>query len=281
MLTACRFDQGGVAPEDSTITPAPDGAVEDALGAVDARLDATPPMPDAAASPDAAGSDAGIVAGGALRFDGNNDRVGTARQVAGNFTIEAWIQTASSRSGTQHYQGLSVVHADVAGNNDDFGTAILNDHFAFGTGNPDLSIESTTVVTTGAWFHVAAVREGSTGTIRLYVNGVMEAAVNTGNTSDLDAATTITIGGNPIDSRYFAGTIDEVRIWATARTGAQIADNMNLRLQGDEGGLVNDWRFDEGAGTTTSDHAGGNTGELGSGSPTARPLWITSDAPIF
>ncbi|EDN70577.1 conserved hypothetical protein [Beggiatoa sp. PS] len=44
--------------------------------------------------------------------------------------------------------------------------------------------------------------------------------------------------------RLFEGQIDEVRIWNTARTQAEIQANMNITLQGNESGLVAYYPFD-------------------------------------
>jgi hypothetical protein len=49
------------------------------------------------------------------------------------------------------------------------------------------------------------------------------------------------------DSRWFDGNIDEVRIYDYARTPAQIAWDYN------RGKPINEWRFDEGAGTVVHD----------------------------
>src|SRR5262249_1719685 len=152
-------------------------------------------------------------AGTALSFDGVNDYVQITRPVQDDFTLEAWIRTTTSLSGTQFFQGNGLLYADVPFVHNDFGTAILNGKFAFGTGNPDTTLLSTTPVTTGDWVHVAAVRVEATGTIQVFVNGVLEGSLATGNTSPLGDSAVLTIGGNVVDGRFFQGLIDEVRIW--------------------------------------------------------------------
>jgi hypothetical protein len=69
-------------------------------------------------------------------------------------------------------------YADVAGVRDDFGVAILNNRLAFGTGNVETTVIGSTPLNTGEWIHVAAVREQATGTIRIYVNGVLEGSLS-------------------------------------------------------------------------------------------------------
>ena len=235
---------------------------------------------------DAPTADAGPVAdagvGYALEFDGVNDFVRVAREVAGDFTLEAWIRTTTSLDGGDFWDGRGLVYADVAGNDDDFGVAILNGHLAFGTGNPNTTIESTTTVTTGEWIHIAAVREQSSGTITVFVGGVEETRATTGNSGLLDGPVAIDIGGNTIDGHYFDGTIDEVRVWAAARNESEIQATMAAPLTGTEAGLVGYWRFDDGSGAVAEDSTSSNNdGSFGDGSPAGRPDWVTPGAPGF
>ena len=70
---------------------------------------------------------------------------------------------------------------------------------------------STTVITTGAWYHVAEVRETENGIIKQYINGVGEGTINMSgsvdNTGDLAIGSWFNGGSNRI-----TGYIDEFRI---------------------------------------------------------------------
>jgi hypothetical protein len=215
-------------------------------------------------------------AGTALQFNGNNYAY-INRNIQNDFTIEAWIKTTDpfNSGGSQFFEGAGLMYADVGGINNDFGTSILNGKFAFGTGNPDITITSTTTVSTGQWFHVAAVRKQSTGLIQIYVNGVLEAQTNTG-TQALNAPGQIIMGANVIDSRYYTGTLDEMRLWTTARSVAEIQSNMNSTVPTNTSGLVGYWRYNEGTGNQAVDISpSNNTGTL-----VNNPTWVSSSAPI-
>ena len=235
---------------------------------------------DVDASVDAGGMDAapeaGTCAGFALQFDGTTFAT-VSRMVQDDFTIEAWIKPAgASMTGTQFFNGNGLIYADVGGAADDFGTALLNNHFALGIGNPDTTIQSTTDVTTGQWFHVAATRSASTGMIQVYVNGTMEAGMTLANMRSLTAQSTLTLGGNTIDSRFYFGLMDEVRIWNIVRAAGDISATMHQQLNGNETGLVAYWRFDEPGAATLVD----NSPSQASASLFGNPQWIPSAAPV-
>lgn len=87
----------------------------------------------------------------------------------------------------------------------------------------------------------------------------------------------------PLQNEFFAGRIDEVRIWNVARTQTEIEATWNRSLVGDEAGLVAYWRFDEGAGQVLHDSSlYANEGELGfnAGHEPSDPLWVLSDVPL-
>jgi hypothetical protein len=86
--------------------------------------------------------------------------------------------------------------------------------------------------------------------------------------------------GTDILHHHFTGSIDELRIWNTVRSQAQIQQNMNFRLIGNEAGLVGYYRFDEGTGATAIDATGsGNDGALKNNidaGVSANPVYVPS-----
>jgi hypothetical protein len=75
-----------------------------------------------------------------------------------------------------------------------------------------------------AWSHLAATYDGSN--LRLYVNGAL---VSTAAVTGSMAASTgvLRLGGNSVWSEWYAGLIDEVRVYNRALTQAQIQTDMN------------------------------------------------------
>ncbi len=72
---------------------------------------------------------------------------------------------------------------------------------------------------------------------------------------------------------FMHAVIDEVRIWSTNRSQAEIQANMYVPLPLPSPHLEAYWRFDEGTGTIAHDSSGhGRHAELVNG-----PAWVTSD----
>jgi len=263
---------GGAGGASGAAGNSPIDATGGAAGAIDASRDT--PTGDAE---DAATRDIVMVncAGHALDLGGAG-YLQTSRIVQDDFTLEAWIKTSTtSLTGTNFYEGNGLLYADVGGPANDFGSSILNDHFAFGVGNPDTTIQSFSAVTTGQWVHVAATRNKSTGEIQILVNGQLEASMTVAQTSSLTAPTMLTIGANTIDGRYFTGVIDEIRIWNVVRTEAEIASTLHKTLDGTDPGLVTYYRLDESDGTFALDGSPSKNDATLSGG-----TWVLSDAPI-
>jgi hypothetical protein len=81
------------------------------------------------------------------------------------------------------------------------------------------------VITPNKWTHVAETYDGKTA--RVYVNGVeVLNLAGTGNIRD-NAATKYWIGSLYTTDRYFAGLIDDVRIWSRALTADEVKKAMD------------------------------------------------------
>jgi glucose/arabinose dehydrogenase/chitodextrinase len=102
-----------------------------------------------------------------------------------------------------------------------------------GTGAPVVGanfngpLDGTSALPLNAWSHLAGTYDGST--MRLYVNGIQVASrPDFGQISP--SAGALSIGGDALYGQLFAGRIDEVRIYKTARTASEIQADMNTPI---------------------------------------------------
>lgn len=185
-----------------------------------------------------------------LNFDGSNDQVDIGNSLnsvldpLNNFTVEAWVNPASSNG-----LGVIVGSYNSNANNGQMQFLLRRENAAYtfwvddGTGFKQV-ISSASSVTVGSWQHVAGVWDGSE--IRIYINGQLENT--TSGVTGSDFATTsnpIVFGYNSINER-FLGSIDESRIWSTARTATEISDNMNCSVTPDQTGILAAYNFNDG-----------------------------------
>ena len=68
----------------------------------------------------------------------------------------------------------------------------------------------------------ALAQDNSGSTISLWINGVQEASIVTGNGGALTAPAAITFGGNTVDGRYFSGQLDDVAFFDRALTQVEL-----------------------------------------------------------
>jgi hypothetical protein len=149
---------------------------------------------------------------GCLNFNGLTSTVQVGNPVVNDFTIAFWVRTTQIGGVPQWYNGAGLVDGDVPFTANDFGTALVGSKFAFGVGNPDVTIQSTVSVNDGSWHHCVATRHQATGQIRVYVDGNLQATGNaTRNT--LNGPATLRLGSIASGAGYFNGSLDDVRIF--------------------------------------------------------------------
>jgi hypothetical protein len=168
--------------------------------------------------------------GNALVFNGTNAVVTVANaaslQLTTGMTLEAWVYPTASPSGWRAVIDKNVDRYYL------MASSTPNNRPAVGgtwtAGNQNTVAPSALAVNT--WTHLAATFDGAT--VRLYVNGAQ--VRSKGQTTALAPTTgTLQIGGNSYPGEYFAGRIDEVRIYNRALTVGEIQADMNTAVGGD------------------------------------------------
>ena len=115
-------------------------------------------------------------------------------------------------------------------------------------GDPN-HMDSRDVLPNDKWVHLACVYNGETGKKYLYINGELQAETTDSRpTISLASAygqhDLFFIGQSANDDRCMEGWVSEARVWATARTAAELKNNVCWVDPLSEG-LVAYWRFNE------------------------------------
>ena len=164
--------------------------------------------------------------GNFITFDGTNDYVkinntSLTKSVGTDFSVEAWARMHTT--GTVDY---------IASQTSDDGN-LQNWLFRF---NPDDKIKfyvygtdaylsTTSTYSANVWYHIVGLVE-SNGTVRIYVNGELEASSSSGKSADTVARNTFI--GSLGSQQTTDSDIGQVRIYHTALTQDQIRQNFNF-----------------------------------------------------
>jgi len=208
-------------------------------------------------------------------------------------TVEAWIRATSwginnydntivcKHSWSQGEQGYVL----RAGNNGqlDFSVAGLDQ-----AGTP-LSWQGATsgigAMSLNTWYHVAGTFDSDS--VKVFINGIQQGSLALQGSMVPGIAYPIAIGRlsdqTQSQTRFWAGQIDEVRIWDRALTSSELLARYDHHLDpSQETGLVGYWRFNENAGTTVNDlSSSGNNGTAVSATWTTNvPFNQTAATPV-
>ncbi len=206
-----------------------------------------------------------------IRFDGVDDHVyiGTDAvfNISDSITLEAWVKCDSIQ--TNNFARIidKLDYANKKGFNIrlDYGSVLFQCFISNGSGN---NLRSTKKIQDNKWHHIAGTYDSRI--MRLYIDGKLEKfgdlvgtfSINVNSQQPLAIAKSYdSATANP-----FKGSIDEVRIWNTARDSAQIRKVKDSCLSGNEKGLIGYWQFNENKDTVANDKSKyNNTGILKNG----------------
>ena len=207
--------------------------------------------------------------GNTLQFDGKDDYVNVPHSNSlnlSNLTIEAWVKPTGN-----HWRNILMKGNYGYGFAIDEGNRLR--YWISGGSSECLSSTGTVTSEHGQWQHVAVIVNDITTTF--YINGTKAGGHSRSTINNNTGALTIGQQGTNCACNYFAGSMDEVRIWNRSLTEAEIAANAQGRKISakNEPGLVGYWSLDEGSGTTAKDNSSnGNHGTLNN-----EPKWVFVD----
>jgi large repetitive protein len=164
--------------------------------------------------------------GAGLEFDLVNERGATVpRLVQDDFSLECWFTTTSGVGGPDWYDSAPLINGDVGGTAADFGLGLSKDgRVVFGSTNNGLLVKSGPGLNDGQWHHTVLTRAKASGALVLYVDGA-QAGTGTGPTTSLNASSVLGLGYNRNRQESFEGTVDEVAMYSTVLTAAQVANH--------------------------------------------------------
>jgi hypothetical protein len=208
-----------------------------------------------------------VGAGDALRFDGVSDfvQLNTVDNMmtstwATTKTLELWVKPTGAT--------INIVQANAGDNI--FGDrprswgisrGIINGEDRIWVWNNDGTVDKIGIdYTVDEWMHIALVH--GDGILRAYKNGMAVGSIFSGSTANIYGSI-LFVGGDPNSRWPFAGEIDEIRLWNTARTQTELIESMSHPLAGNESDLAAYYQMSDGSGSTVTDDSGhGWTGNL-------------------
>ena len=162
-------------------------------------------------------------------FDGSNYFT-INRPASTNFTICAWVKTASTGGGTEHWTSAPIMDSETGGVDYDFGFGIGNGgRLMFGNGGDDVDygylydaqVNGTTQINDNAWHNVCVTRNNTSGMVKLYVDAQLDGSGVTG-VGPLTSNPNARIGYGYDGAALFEGLIDDVRVYDTDLTPEQL-----------------------------------------------------------
>ncbi len=193
--------------------------------------------------------------GNALNFDGVNDNVGTNSTLGnfgtGNFTLETWVRTTASagvimaKRNSASFGNFFNIIVSATGK-----AAFEIDH----SNNTDYTIiTGNTNINDGRWHHIAVVRNGTQ--ISLYIDGSADATpVTLAGNPNINNAASLRLGTNDLGINWFAGSLDETRVYNTNLSVANIQADMVSTSPSVPASLQAYFNYD--IGTSTANNAG-------------------------
>jgi hypothetical protein len=153
---------------------------------------------------------------GTFTFDGVDDYIdlGTRIQLSDNFTLCAWIKDGNT--------GFVLDQGNIG--TDPNGCLEWTNNGLTLTSNNINSISANGTINTAVWNYVCC--SFAAGTVKFYINGVLDSTKTAAWTSFLPAGNTLKIGRRAFNTTgIFSGRIDVLQIYNTVLTDAEVRQN--------------------------------------------------------
>lgn len=201
--------------------------------------------------------------GSGISVNGSNQVVRMAETTSidlGNttdsYTLSAWFKTTANYS---DYSIIATKYNALAG----LPFAILLDSneygcFAIAEGGAPIIVCGTTTLNDGVWHYISGIRDVSTDSLLLYIDGVLINSIEDTSSTDMrnDSDFSVGNGGSSYNTYDFNGQIDDVKLYNYVRTPSQIIEDMNAGHPAPGspvGSPIGYWKLDEGNGDTAYD----------------------------
>lgn len=159
----------------------------------------------------------GIAGGKAINFNGSDEYITNTSNMIGNgsFTISTWINSNNVSSQTTIFNIYNGTTAIL-----EFATGVQSGKLSIITNN-DSWKNGSIVLTTGTWYHVVAIWDGTN--IQTYINGIID--VDTADNIPAAGGTRINyLGTFRGSATFFNGIIDKLKIFDKALTNLEVMD---------------------------------------------------------
>ena len=210
--------------------------------------------------------------GGALSFDGSNDRIpmdNTQTNILYGWTkgtVELWLNPGEFIASREIWSKNGVADSGLYVNSTG---GQIQFHLGFVSGG--INLNSVANLSVNTWYHIVTTFDSSG--MKIYINGVLDNSnTNIGTTESIDTFQ-FNLGSSGTAARFFKGIYDEPRTYNRALSAEEVRYHYN------KGGPVAQWSFNEGEGRTAYDSTDNNNdGTLNlapSGNTATSSAWVS------
>jgi len=184
-----------------------------------------------------------------------------------DYTLEGWFKTPEMMEQTIFAATDPVTEEIVVSIKMTTNGTIKGSHL-------NAELESMDNLADNLWHHYAVSYSGNNELLKLYIDGDI-VAENASQPIGFLSELVIGKESSQLDNMYFEGRIDEIRFWNLCRNHDQITGSLMQPLTGNEYGLENYWKMNEGSDLLITDA----TGNLVTGTLENGIIW-SEDIPL-